>query len=164
MALSRFKAFCWPPVPTWASTKPFIPHIKKARVIKVYDGDTITIASRVGCCDLSYYRFSVRLANIDCPELRTKNETEKIYALKAKNELEQLILNKFVTLNIYKTDKYGRLLAEVYFENKSLNDWLLHNHLAVNYDGGKKSSPTCWKSYYEEIEFCNFDSFNHTNK
>jgi endonuclease YncB( thermonuclease family) len=80
----------------WENTKPFVPNIKKAKVIKVYDGDTITIASKINCMDYNYYRFSVRLANIDCPEIRTSNEIEKEYAIKVKNKLEELILNQYI--------------------------------------------------------------------
>ena len=151
-------------IPTWDNTKPFLPKIKNARVIKVYDGDTITIASRIGMFDRTYYRFSVRLARIDCPEKRTKNQNEKECALKAQKELEDLILNKFVKLEVIKTDKYGRLLAEVYYKNKSINAWMLHNHLAVEYDGGKKNCPSNWCDYHKEISYCSFDNFTHINK
>ena len=34
-------------VPTWKNTKPFVPPLKEGIVIKVYDGDTITIASKL---------------------------------------------------------------------------------------------------------------------
>tara|TARA_B100000035_G_scaffold3667_1_gene3249 strand:- start:1314 stop:1796 length:483 start_codon:yes stop_codon:yes gene_type:complete len=148
----------------WDNTSPFIPNIKRAKVIKVYDGDTITIASKVSLFDKKYYRFSVRLARIDCPELRTKDSNEKEFAVKAKESLERLILNKYVKLNVIKTDKYGRLLAEVYFENKSINDWLLHNHLAVEYDGGKKNTPDDWGLYNSKVQFCTFENFTHTSR
>lgn len=155
--------FCSPNV-NWDNTAPFIPNIKKAKVIKVYDADTITIASRIGFVDRKYYRFSVRLARIDCPELRTKNQTEKEYAIKAREALEKLILNKYVSLQVIKTDKYGRLLAEVCFENKSINNWLLHNHLAVEYDGGKKNAPEDWGLYNKKVQFCTFENFTHTSR
>ena len=51
--------FCTPNV-NWDNTSPFIPNIKRAKVIKVYDGDTITIASKVYTFSRKYYRFSVR--------------------------------------------------------------------------------------------------------
>ena len=49
---------------TWKNTVPFIPPIKNAVVIKVYDGDTITIACKLPFDDnLSpIYRFNVRLS------------------------------------------------------------------------------------------------------
>ena len=71
-------SFCLPNNnPTWDNTVPFVPKIKSAKVIKVYDGDTITIAYKISIFDRKYYRFSVRLARIDCPEIRTKDPVEK---------------------------------------------------------------------------------------
>ena len=144
----------------WENTKPFIPNIKYAKVIKVYDGDTITIAAKIHFLDCQYYRFSVRLAHIDSPELKTKNIDEKNYALKAKIELENVILNKVVNIKILKSDKYGRLLAEVIYDNKSINNWLLSNHLAVNYNGKTKKTVD-WEEYAKEVEFCKFENFTH---
>jgi endonuclease YncB( thermonuclease family) len=155
--------FCTPNV-NWDNTIPFIPNINIAKVIKVYDGHSITIASKVSVFSNKYYRFSVRLARIDCPELLTKNTTEKEYAIKAKESLERLILNKYVNLKVIKTDKYGRLLAEVYFKNKSINDWLLHNHLAVEYDGETKNTPDNWGLYNEKVQNCTFENFTHTSR
>tara|TARA_A100001011_G_scaffold192379_1_gene201007 strand:- start:1001 stop:1486 length:486 start_codon:yes stop_codon:yes gene_type:complete len=150
---------CRKPI-NWENTKPFIPNIKYAKVIKVYDGDTITIAAKIHPLDCKYYRFSVRLAHIDCPELKTKNKDEKNYAEKAKKELETIILNKMVNIKILKSDKYGRLLAEVMYDNKSINNWLLSNHLAVNYDGKTKKTVD-WEEYAREVEFCKFENFTH---
>tara|TARA_E500000178_G_scaffold318205_1_gene339380 strand:- start:109 stop:594 length:486 start_codon:yes stop_codon:yes gene_type:complete len=144
----------------WENTKPFIPNIKSAKVIKVYDGDTITIAAKIHFLDCQYYRFSVRLAHIDSPELKTKNIDEKNYALRAKTELENVILNKMVNIKILKSDKYGRLLAEVIYDNKSINNWLLSNHLAVNYNGKTKKTVD-WEEYAKEVEFCKFENFTH---
>ena len=163
LIIMSFLTFCCKNI-NWENTKPFVPNIKRAKVIKVYDGDTITIASKIHCMDSNYYRFSVRLANIDCPEIRTINEIEKEYAIKVKNKLEELILNQYIDLNIIKSDKYGRLLAIIYYNNKCINDWLLKNHLAVDYKGKTKVSPENWKEYYDEITFVELEDFNHTCK
>tara|TARA_X000000950_G_C13819608_1_gene621317 strand:- start:269 stop:754 length:486 start_codon:yes stop_codon:yes gene_type:complete len=144
----------------WENTKPFIPNIKSAKVIKVYDGDTITIAAKVHPLDNNYYRFQVRLAHIDCPEIKTKNKDEKKYAEKAKQELENTILNKIVGIKILKLDKYGRLLAEISYNNKSINNWLLSNHLAINYDG-KKKYDIDWEQYTKRVEFRKLENFTH---
>tara|TARA_Y100000741_G_scaffold360232_1_gene342156 strand:+ start:2839 stop:3324 length:486 start_codon:yes stop_codon:yes gene_type:complete len=148
---------------SWENTKPFIPNIKYAKVIKVYDGDTITIATKINPLDCQYYRFSVRLAHIDCPEIKSKDNNEKTYAIKAKTELEKIILNEYVNLKILKSDKYGRLLAEVIYKNKSINDWMLANNLAVFYDGKKKSNVDWEKVKLSDTNFCQFDDFNHTS-
>ena len=65
-----------------------------------------------------------------------------------------------VNIKILKSDKYGRLLAEVMYENKSINNWLLSNHLAVNYDG-KTKKIVDWEEYAREVEFCKFENFTH---
>ena len=126
-------------IPTYKDTKIFLPNIKKACVIKVYDGDTFTIACKLNeIKDDSYFRFSVRLKNIDTPEIKSKDEKEKKAAINAKNELSNKILNKWVELKNISYDKYGRILADVIYENENISCWLLKNKLGVYYNGGKK--------------------------
>ncbi len=127
---------------------PFIPPIDKGYVIKVYDGDTITIASKLPYLESPLYRFSVRLNGIDCPEIKGKDEHEKACAQIAKEEVSDLILNKVVTLQNLQTEKYGRILADVYINDLHLNKYLVEKRLAVVYDGGTKICPKNWMSYY----------------
>ena len=66
---------------------------------KVYDGDTITIASKVpGLLDSPIYKFSVRLNGIDTPEIKGRNEEEKSIAVKARDALSGLIMGKDILL------------------------------------------------------------------
>ena len=131
----------------WKDTIPYIPPVSRGRVIKVYDGDTITIATYVhGLPDL--YRFSVRLNGIDCPEMRTKNESEKAVAKLAKQRLSDVILGKDVELHGVRLEKYGRILAEVWINGVSMNDMLVMERLAVAYDGGTKYTPDDWMEYH----------------
>ena len=133
----------------YEDTLPFIPPIAEGKVIKVYDGDTITIASKLPYKTSPVYRFSVRIAGIDCPEIKTKNETEKECALIAKAFVSDKILNKIVQLKNVKTEKYGRILADVYFNNNvSIGEELLKSRLAVKYEGNTKICPTDWMKYY----------------
>jgi endonuclease YncB( thermonuclease family) len=136
----------------WKDTVPFIPPIEKGMVIKVYDGDTITIASKLPYFDSLLYRFSVRLNGIDCPEIKGKDEIEKKCAQIAKQELTNLIMHKVVTLKNVGTEKYGRILADVYLDDLHLNKYMLDKRLAVKYDGGTKISPSNWMNYYETGE------------
>jgi endonuclease YncB( thermonuclease family) len=46
-----------------------------------------------------------------------------------------------------KTEKYGRILADVYCNNIHINQWMLDNRYAVKYDGGTKSVPSSWLEY-----------------
>ena len=126
----------------------FIPPITSGRVIKCYDGDTITIASYLPYNESKLYKFSVRINGIDCPEIRGKTENEKKCAFLSKIAVENKILNKIVTLENVGTEKYGRILADVIIDNISIGPWLIEQNLAVNYDGKTKHTPDDWLSYH----------------
>jgi len=134
----------------YEDTIPFIPPIVGGHVVKVYDGDTITIASKLPYPESPVYRFQVRLSNIDCPEIKGKTDEEKQIAHLAKTEMETWVLHKYVELRNVSTEKYGRILAEVYIENKNMNEHMIEKRLAVRYDGGTKIPPsTSWTNYYD---------------
>lgn len=127
----------------------FVPPVTGGEVIRVYDGDTITIASAVpGLANSDVYQFSVRLNGIDTPEMKTTNADEKQVATMARDALREKILNKNVELRNVSTEKYGRLLAEVYHNGLHLNKWLVDSRFAVPYDGGTKQIPESWLRYH----------------
>ena len=167
---------------TYKDTIIFKLPITNGKVIKVYDGDTITIATKLPyatgmsnqerphelwrrffgymnpfrtlCAPRSqenspFYRFSVRLRGIDCPELRTKNENEKHCAILAKDMIHNHIYQKIVTLENVAYDKYGRVLADVFLDGTNITDVLIDKRLAVVYDGGTKHCPDDWLAYYQ---------------
>jgi endonuclease YncB( thermonuclease family) len=117
----------------------FVPPITEGDVIHVYDGDTITIVSKLPYDASPLYRFLVRLAGVDCAEIKGKTEKEQKLAQEAKTALQKLILNKVVVLKNLKTEKYGRVLADVYLGDLHVNQWLLDNKYAAPYSGGKKT-------------------------
>ena len=128
----------------YADTSPFVPPIHFGKVIKVYDGDTITIASVLPNTTEPIYRFSVRLNGIDTPEIRGKTPEEKDLAILARDELYNKIYGKMVTLENVGTEKYGRILADVYLDEEHINEWLVSKEYAVRYDGGTKYRPVSW--------------------
>lgn len=132
----------------YKDTIPFIPPLKSGKVVKVYDGDTITVASKMPWENSPYYRFSVRLNGIDCPEMRSKDDNETICAKKARDLLSDKILHKIVTLENVETEKYGRILADVIYNNEPVTKCLLDNNLAVEYHGGRKKCPENWLEYF----------------
>ena len=138
----KYESICLKEI-TWDETIPFVPEISTGMVIKVYDGDTITIATKMYDL-LPLYRFSVRLNGIDTPEIRTHNENEKKHAIIAKNALSEKILGKMITLKNISLEKYGRVLADIYFENEHLNLWMIEQGYAVEYDGKTKEKPQKW--------------------
>jgi len=128
----------------WSETTPFIPPIESGQVIKVYDGDTITIATRLPYKDSPLYRFPIRLKGIDTAEIKSKNENEKKHAKVARDALSELILHKTVLIKNIENEKYGRILADVYLEELCVNEWMIEKSYAVKYDGGTKQIPISW--------------------
>jgi hypothetical protein len=122
----------------WNDTVEFTYPITSGHVIKVYDGDTITIASKMPYENSPLFRFNVRLNGIDTPEIKSKNKNEKALAILARDSLSQLIMNKNVTLNNVKNEKYGRILADVYLDDLHINKWMIDKQFAVEYDGKTK--------------------------
>jgi len=133
----------------WEDTVEFTFPINGGRVIKVYDADTITIASKLPYDSSPMYRLSVRLNGIDTPEIKGKgiSEEEKEAAKTARDFVSNLVLNKYVKLQNVQSEKYGRILADVYIGDINLNELLLKEKYAVNYDGGTKKKPTSWLKY-----------------
>lgn len=133
----------------WEDTVEFTFPIKGGKVIKVYDGDTITIASKLPFDASPLYRLSVRLNGIDTPEIKGKgvSDEEKEAAKNARDFVSNLTLNKYVRLENIETEKYGRILADVYIGDIHLNDLLLKERYAVKYDGGTKEKPKSWIEY-----------------
>lgn len=117
----------------------------KGLCIRCIDGDTIDVSLKY--IDNKYYIFTIRLDNIDTPELHpskkslTKEEydTEVRNALVSKNFIEQQILQKEIDILVSnKKEKYGRILATVYYKNININKLMVDSGYACNYDGGKK--------------------------
>ena len=133
----------------WEDTVEFTFPITGGKVIKVYDGDTITIASKLPYDSSPMYRLSVRLNGIDTPEMKGKgvSEEEKEAAKQVRDFLHNLVFNKYIRLENIQSEKYGRILADVYIGDVHLNNLLIQERYAVKYDGGTKIRPASWKKY-----------------
>jgi endonuclease YncB( thermonuclease family) len=115
-----------------------------AKVIKVYDGDTFTIAAYDNGV---LTKFQVRLYGINCEELKDKNYINRQKAYAAKNYIEKTLLNKIINIEILNNkvingkkikEKYGRLLANVNIEGINPAAELIKQNLAKEYYGGTK--------------------------
>jgi len=100
----------------------------KAKVIKCYDADTITVLVDLGF-SISIQE-TIRLFGINAPEVRGK---ERPSGLAARDYLRDRILGEDVKL-ITKKDKkgkYGRYLATVYLGKSNINLELVRKGYAV---------------------------------
>lgn len=111
----------------------------KAHVKKILDGDTIDLLIDVGFN--MHFSGRVRLYGVNTPESRTSNPQEKIAGLAAKEFVENWIEENnhivFIKTIKDKNEKYGRLLAEVYNQDKTkcLNVEIVNAGLAKSYYG-----------------------------
>ena len=111
---------------------------KCVKVLRNYDGDTLTV-DIPNTHPLFGKAVSVRIAGIDTPEVKTKDQCEKVAGRAARNLVESLLKNaqRVDLLNVQR-DKYFRVLADVTVDGVFIKDILLKNKLAYSYDGGTK--------------------------
>ena len=95
---------------------------------RIVDGDTIDIS-----IDLGFYltkKERVRLAGIDTPEKRTKNQKEKEMGYQATEFLEMHLMEATkLTVRTEKDGKFGRMLGWLYKKHKdtmSINQIMIH--------------------------------------
>lgn len=104
-------------------------YILEGRVIDIIDGDTIIVIIYI--LD-NYYKFNIRLLNIDTYELNSKNPIKKQLAVDQHikllhfftlqntriNAQEYLIKNTIIcSIHCDDFDNFGRLLATVYYND-----------------------------------------------
>lgn len=90
----------------------------KAKVLDVYDADTITVEIDLG---FGIKRTDkIRLYGINAPELRGAERPEGI---RSRNVLREWVLGKSIILETIKdkSGKYGRILGKVWFEQEHPN-------------------------------------------
>jgi len=119
---------------------PYIYRVKK--VIKVVDGDTIDADIDLGF-DISLTK-RVRLNGIDTPESRTTDLKEKALGLEVKEWLKHKLEGaKDILIKTQlpdSTEKYGRILGNLYINNESLslNEQMVNAGYAWSYKGDAK--------------------------
>ncbi|MBW1706280.1 MAG: thermonuclease family protein [Deltaproteobacteria bacterium] len=79
---------------------------RKEKVTRVIDGDTFTTGST---------KNPVRLANVNAPERGSRG------AAAATHALSDLVLGQTVSVDTVARDKYGRSVAKVQVDNRSVN-------------------------------------------
>lgn len=160
------------PAPVSLSQRAYLCTIEDAK--QIYDGDTITkVEIFVKAMDIPdehatgeifpgiylkpdgiYMQTSIRIDNIDTPEINPKKEkrdgtkrseesiaNEKKAAAAARQAVIDLITEhdlKF-TITDVDFDKYGkRMVATVFVGNENVAEYLIKNNLGICYDGGRK--------------------------
>ena len=93
----------------------------KAKLKRVIDGDTIVFNVNLGF--KIWTEVTLRLANIDTPEIRGK---ERELGLEARDEVVKLLNDaKEIYIFTFKQGKYGRWIGDVLFDGNNLREVLL---------------------------------------
>ena len=121
-------------------------YIYKAKLDRVVDGDTVDALIDVGF-DI-WFKKRIRFKGVDTWESRTRNLEEKALGLKAKARTKELLekvssKSGYFRIKSYGLGKYGRVIADVFIEDKNGKQWNINQTLiseghAYVYDGGKK--------------------------
>jgi endonuclease YncB( thermonuclease family) len=99
------------------------------RVIRVTDGDTFTASAQDRL-------ITVRLAGIDAPETaKGTRDSGQPFARRARSHLADMVLNRDVEIRGRGTDRYGRILAEVFRGGINVNLEMVTAGLAEVYRG-----------------------------
>jgi len=120
---------------------------KEAKIVAIYDGDT---CKAIFPLNGVFYKWTIRVDRIDTPELKTKNVLESQFGHEVRDILRLKLLDKIVKLKCGPFDKYGRLLAEIYVDGESMNQFLIDKKYAFEYDGGTKK---LWEPYLNSIGY-----------
>jgi endonuclease YncB( thermonuclease family) len=111
------------------------------KIVDVYDGDSCKI---VLIYKNQLTKFTVRMADYNCPELKSDNPIEKIYGQACKNIVTSMLLNKIVIIQCGKWDKYGRLLGHIYCNTPNdimyFNGFIIEEKIGIPYKGKKKTN------------------------
>ena len=116
----------------------------RCTVVKIIDGDTVDVDIDLGF-GVWMKKQRIRLYGIDTPESRTRDLEEKKYGLAAKDFMTKMLDDDGgITLKTYKDaeGKFGRILGELWrttnYADKSINQYLIDKHHAVEYFGQSK--------------------------
>jgi len=108
---------------------------------RVIDGDSMDVDIELGF-GVVLKNQPLRLAGIDTPELRTRDEREKKFGLMAKTFVIDWCANKVFELIVDmddERDKFGRILGDLCdIDGIRLSKALVVAHLAVLYEGQSK--------------------------
>jgi micrococcal nuclease len=116
----------------------------RCTVVKIIDGDTVDVDIDLGF-GVWMKKQRIRMFGIDTPESRTRDLEEKKYGLAAKDFMTKMLDDDGgITLKTYKDaeGKFGRILGELWrttnYADKSINQYLIDKHHAVEYFGQSK--------------------------
>ena len=111
------------------------------QVIKVTDGDTITVL------DANNDQYKVRLSGIDAPEKK------QAFGNVSKQSLAEMVAGQVVTVDYNKRDRYGRVVGKVMLNAIDVNLEQVKRGLAWHYKKYEREQDVEERSIYAQEEY-----------
>lgn len=129
---------------TGTATDIIVPVGDRARVISVYDGDTITV-------EIDGERYRVRYIGVNTPELSNGSTPAQVCGEEAARANRELVDGQIVTLvkDVSETDRFDRLLRYVYLDDVFVNLWLVENGWA---EAARYDPDTAFYETFRDLE------------
>jgi micrococcal nuclease len=112
-----------------------------AKVVGVKDGDTVVVL------DDQNNQVTLRLAEVDCPE------KSQPFGTRAKQFTSDQVYMKTIKYSVYDTDRYGRIVAKVFYDNKYLSAEIIKAGMGWHY-----------KKYSTSTELAKFETAARKNR
>ena len=117
-----------------------------AKVVKIYDADTLTVVFRA-YPSAPLHKYQIRVCYFDSAEINAKCPCERKLARMARDKCIDYMLNQLIVLQtVEEIDKYGRILGRIFFrlgeEIKDLSEVMIQGKFANEYHGQTKSDFT----------------------
>jgi endonuclease YncB( thermonuclease family) len=110
------------------------------RVVRVADGDTITVLDRANG------QHRIRLQGIDAPE------SHQAFGTQSKKNLSNLIFDREVTVEYEKTDQYGRIVGKILLDGKDINLEQVKAGMAWHYKEYQREQSAVDREMYARAE------------
>lgn len=115
-------------------------NVIKGKVVSITDGDTFTIL-------VDKEQSKIRLAEIDAPERK------QAFGTQSRKALADKIFDKTVSVKWQSKDRYGRIIGNVYLDERWINKEMIEEGWAWQYNAYSKSK-----------ELCEFQEYAKNNK
>ena len=97
------------------------PRVLVGRVIRIHDGDTLTLL------DENNHQHTIRLASIDAPEYK------QAFGQQARESLSKKLFQKDVRIEWSERDKYERTISNIYLDDRWINKEMVQEGWAWHY-------------------------------
>jgi len=125
---------------TVAPSTKAISQVFMGRVVRIADGDTITVLDGINA------QHRIRLQGIDAPE------SNQAFGTQSKKNLSDMIFDREVTVEYEKTDQYGRLVGKILLDGRDINLEQVKTGMAWHYKEYQREQSPVDRELYARAE------------